>query len=265
MIEAARSKRYDGNATLKTLLILAAVLFFAAKFLPRLGGFLGGASRKPFRQAKWIWSWATGSEEESLAAEREYGRECAREFAAQFSRPRSPAHRDLVEKTGARLAAALQDPRREFRFSAVSSAISNAYALPGGFVFITEPLIDLCAGDPAEIAFFLGHEMGHILRGHAREQATAGVFLNAVTSRLPGTGRMLHELLGKGYARNLELDADREAVRLSRLAGFDPLAGLRAMQRLARISPDAAGLAEYFASHPPFADRIRELEKILRA
>jgi predicted Zn-dependent protease len=72
-------------------------------------------------------------------------------------------------------------------------------------------------------------------------------------------------LLGKGYARQLELDADREAVRLAGLAGFDPHAAVRAMQRLARISPDTAGLAEYFASHPPFADRIRELEKIAGA
>jgi predicted Zn-dependent protease len=221
----------------------------------------------------WMWSWATGSEDESLAAERDYGRECAREFAAQFSGRVSPAYRDLVSATGARLAAAVKDPRREFRFAAVPAAISNAFALPGGFIFITEPLIDLCAGDPAgatsemasEMAFFLAHEMGHILRGHAREQLTAGTFLNAVTSRLPGAGRMLHELLGKGYSRQLELDADREAVRLAGLAGFDPFAGVRAMQRLARISPDTAGLAEYSALHPPFADRIRELEKIVHA
>jgi predicted Zn-dependent protease len=61
------------------------------------------------------------------------------------------------------------------------------------------------------------------------------------------------------------LDADRDAARPAGFARFDPLAVLRAMQRLARVSPDTAGLAEYFASHPPFADRIRELEKIVGA
>ncbi len=237
-------------------------LFFGAKLLPRLGGFLGGASRKPFRQAKWMWSWATGSEDDALQAEREYGRECAREFAAQFSGRVSPGHRDLVAATGARLAAAVKDPRRQFRFAPVPAAISNAFALPGGFVFITGPLIDLCAGDSAELAFFLGHEMGHILRGHAREQLTAATFLKAVTAKLPGAGGLLHQVLNKGYSRQLELDADREAVRLLELAGFDPRAAVRAMQRLARVSPESAGLAEYFSSHPPFADRVNELEKI---
>ena len=73
---------------------------------------------------------------------------------------------------------------------------------------------------------------------------------------------MLHQALNKGYSRQLELDADREGVRLAELAGFDRGGAVRAMRRLAQASPEESGLAEYFASHPPFADRIRELEKI---
>jgi beta-barrel assembly-enhancing protease len=209
-----------------------------------------------------MWSWATGSEDDALLAEREYGRECAREFAAQFSGRVAAAQQELTASVGARLAAAVQDPRRQFRFTAVPAAAANAFALPGGFIFITAPLIDLCRGDREEMAFFLAHEMGHILRGHAREQLTAGAFLNAITARLPGAGGMLHQALNKGYSRQLELDADREGVRLAGLAGFDREGAVRAMRRLAQASPEESGLAEYFASHPPFADRIRELEKI---
>jgi Zn-dependent protease with chaperone function len=238
------------------------LLFFGGKLLPRLGGFLGGASRKPFRQAQWMWSWATGSEDDALLAEREYGRECAREFAAQFPGRAAGTHQELVAAVGARLAAGVGDPRREFRFAVAAAAEANAFALPGGFVFVTAPLIDLCHGDRDEMAFFLGHEMGHVLAGHAREQLTAGAFLNAITARLPGAGGMLHQALNKGYSRQLELEADREAVRLCGLTGFDRDAGIRAMQRLAQVSPEAGGLAKYFASHPPFAERIRELEKI---
>ena len=106
-------------------------MFFAARILPRLGHLLGHQARKPFRQAKWMWSWFAGSEAESLRAEYDYGRECAREFVAQFSGRISITCQELVDAVGAWLADAVRDPRREFRFSVVSSAMINAFALHG--------------------------------------------------------------------------------------------------------------------------------------
>jgi beta-barrel assembly-enhancing protease len=246
---------------LKLLIVIGFVLFFAARLLPRLGHLLGQQARKPFRQAKWMWSWFAGSESDSLQAEHEYGRECAREFAAQFIGKSSSASQELVDAVGVRLADAVRDPRREFRFSVVSSTMFNAFALPGGFVFVTEPLLDLCDGDPDEIAFFLGHEIGHILRGHAKDKLTASTFLNAVGARLPGAGPMLRQILNKGYSRELELEADREGVRLARASGFDPHAAVRALSRLAQISTDSTGVIEYFSSHPPVSERVREIER----
>ena len=232
-----------------------------AKFLPRLGTWLGGQSRKPFRQAKWMWSWLAGTEAEAIQAEYEYGRECARQFAAQFSGKAPREKQEVVAAVGSRLADAVKDRRRQFHFSLVRAAISNAYALPGGFVFITEPLVDLCAQDPDELAFLLGHEMGHVLRGHARSQLTARTFLNAVTARLSGAGLMLRQLLNQGYSRELELEADGEGARLAAAAGFDPRAAARALERLARGASGNAGLMEYFSSHPPIAERVRKLER----
>jgi hypothetical protein len=188
-----------------------------AKFLPRLGTWLGGQSRKPLRQAKWMWSWLAGTEAEAIQAEYEYGRECARQFAAQFSGKAPREKQEVVAAIGSRLADAVKDRRRQFHFSLVRTSLANAYALPGGFVFITEPLLDLCAQDPDELAFLLGHEMGHVIRGHARSQLTARTFLNAVTARLAGAGLMLRQLLNQGYSRELELEADGEG-RSARLA-----------------------------------------------
>jgi predicted Zn-dependent protease len=101
--------------------------------------------------------------------------------------------------------------------------------------------------------------MGHVLRGHAKSQLTARTFLNAVTARLSGAGLMLRQLIDKGYSRELELEADGEGARLAAAAGFDPRAAARALQRLARVSGGHAGLAEYFSSHPPIAERVRKL------
>ena len=243
----------------KLLLIVGLLLFFGAKFLPRLGGWLGGQSRKPFRQAKWMWSWFAGTEAEAIQAEYEYGRECARQFAAQFPGKAPREKQEAVSAVGSRLADAVKDRRREFHFSLVRASVSNAYALPGGFVFITEPLVDLCSQDPDELAFLLGHEMGHVLCGHAKSQLTARTFLNAVTARLSGAGLMLRQLLNQGYSRELELEADREGARLAAAAGFDPRAAARALERLARGAGGNAGLAKYFSSHPPLAERVRKL------
>ena len=246
---------------LRLLLIAAILLFFGANLLPRLGVWLGGRSRKPFRQAKWMWSWLAGTEAEAIQAEYDYGRECAREFAAQFSGKAPREKQEMVAAVGSRLAEAVKDRRREFHFSLVRAGVSNAYALPGGFVFITEPLLDLCAEDRDELAFLLGHEMGHVLRGHARSQLTASTFLNAVTAQLSGAGLMLRQLLNKGYSRELELEADGEGARLAAAAGFDPRAAARALRRLARVSGGNAGLMEYFSSHPAIDERVQKLER----
>ena len=243
------------------LAILLIFLLFGGKLLPRLGSWLGSQSRKPYRQANWMWTSFAGTEEESIKAERDYGRECAREFIKQFPGNVPRSEQELVAAIGTRLADGAKDPPREFCFVLVLSPLANAFALPGGFVFITKSLLDLCEHNRDEIAFFLGHEIGHIVNGHAKEKLTTSTILNAVTARLSGLGRMLREVLGKGYSRSLELEADGEAVRLAAEAGFDSAASIRALQRLARVSPDSAGLAEYFSTHPSLSDRIRALEQ----
>jgi predicted Zn-dependent protease len=245
---------------LRYLIIGALLLFFFSRLLPRVGGLLGSSARKPMRQAKWMWTWATGSEEDALAAELEYGRECAREFAQQFPGSAPPRVAAVLNEIGAALAAAVKEPGRQWSFAAVPAPIANAYALPGGFIFVTGPLLTLVA-DRDELAFVLAHEMAHVVKGHAREQLTTGVFLNAVTARLAGAGQMLREMLGKGYSRDLELEADREGARLAAGAGFDREAGQRALARLSALSPDVPEWAEYLASHPPIAERIQALRK----
>lgn len=248
---------------LRLLIIIALVLLVGATLMPRLGRWLGLRARKPYRQAKWMWTWFAGSEEQALEAEREYGSECAREFASQFTGHVRPAIRECVSLVGERLANTAADRRRTFVFAAVPAAVRNAYALPGGFIFVTDRLVELCEGDHSEVAFLLAHEMSHVILGHAREKLTTGAFLDAVASRLPGAAQMLRDVLSQGYSRELELETDWEAVKLMRSAGFDAQAALRALRRLSETSPSDAGMAGYFASHPPIGERIIELTRRL--
>ena len=153
----------------------------------------------------------------------------------------------------------------EFPFKAVPSALANAFALPGGFVFITASPLDLCKHDCSEIVFFMGHEIGHILCGHARDKPTANTFLNAVMTRILAAVQMLRHMVSKGYTRTLELEDDRDAVRLMSAAGFDGSASIRALMRFTQVSPENSGLTEYFSSHPSLSERVLELEQYLHA
>jgi beta-barrel assembly-enhancing protease len=245
------------------ILIILLYLLFNPKDLPGLGTWLGGQSRKPVRQAKWIWSSFAGTEEEVIRAERDYGKECAGAFATQFPDTVPQEDQTFVESIGAKLVDAVKDPLRKFNFTVIASAQANAFALPGGFLFITRSLLDICERDRDAIAFFLGHEIGHVLRGHARARMTTEVLLGVISSRLSKAGPMIRQVAAKGYSRMQELEADLEAVRIAAAAGFDRNASISAMKRLASVAPDPKGLAEYFSSHPPFAERIRELEKAL--
>jgi predicted Zn-dependent protease len=245
------------------IVILILLLLFGSRLLPKLGEDLGRKARKPYRQARWLWNWAAGTEEDAIRAEREYGLECSREFAGQFPGNTDPGDQEFVDSVGSKLAEAVEDRRIKFRFAAVASSTANAYALPGGFVFITRALLKLTGYDRDAAAFFLGHEIAHITKGHARDRLTASTLLHAVSARLSGTGQLMRELLDKGYSRALEQEADLEAVRLAKAAGFDSRASIRALEKLGSVAKDHSGLAEYFSTHPSFTERIRDLEAVV--
>ena len=241
------------------IILILLFFFYAGKQLPKLGTALGKKARKPYRQAKWMWALFSGTEKESLRAEEEFGQECAREFSKQFDGTASLQDKELVSSIGERLAKMVKGPRRNFHFSIVASSTANAFALPGGFVFMTTRLLDMCDRQQDEIAFFLGHEIAHIACGHAKDRMTADALLTAVAARLAGAGGLLKQVLSKGYSRSMELDADKQGAQLMKAAGFDTQASAQALLRMTEASPDLSGLMEYFLSHPSIKESIRAL------
>lgn len=146
----------------------------------------------------------------------------------------------------------------------------NAFALPGGQVFITEALYrDL--ETEGQLAGVLAHEIGHVLSRHGNKQmARQGMFqgLAGAIGVLAGSqqgaqmGQMISSAIGMKYGREAEIEADDWAVRLTYQAGYDP----RAMEGVMRILEQAGGSGppEFLSTHPKPANRVAYIEDAIK-
>jgi Zn-dependent protease with chaperone function len=134
-------------------------------------------------------------------------------------------------------------------------------------VFVTRPLLEFCAWNREEVAFVLGHEMGHVACRHARDKLLASVVASTISLAHPlprGVAALADAFVWSEYSRDSELEADRFAVRLLRTGGFDANGATRFLERLARRSQagsdsgDGPGL---FATHPPLDERLANIAK----
>lgn len=227
---------------------------------------LGKRAGPAVRQGKWVWRSLTGSEAEARRAERAVGRDLAARVRERLGADDDPRDRGLVEEIGRSLAARLRDRGRTFSFEPLREGGANAFALPGGFVFVTRELLELCQRDRDELAFVLGHEIGHVLGGHALERVAGRSLLAGVVRALPAAGllgglaaRAGLAFLESAHSREQEREADALGIRLSGAAGFDPAGSIRFLGRLDR--PEGPPGAAYLASHPDPGTRIRRIEE----
>ncbi|HEU5452219.1 MAG TPA: M48 family metalloprotease [Terriglobales bacterium] len=153
----------------------------------------------------------------------------------------------------------------------------NAFALPGGPVFIGQGLINLMDSED-ELASVLGHEVEHIDHYHCAER----VQVEARTRRLGAVGELMNlpiEVFEAGYSKDQELESDREGTRLAVLAGYSPTGALRLFETFDRLyeehvrrartpqeeitSVALQTLSGYFRSHPPSAERAQQIRSLM--
>jgi len=220
-----------------------------------------------------MWLSTTGSEAETIAVEYKVGLDLARELRSQLGQSQNPQNAQMLSGIGQRLADCVANKYRRFAFETIQGAEPNAFALPGGFVFVTQSLIELCRRDPNEIAFILGHEMAHILRGHAMNRIVSHSAVRIASRAAPTRGlfsgwlrRVGVQFLESAYSKDMESEADWLGVRLVTSAGYDPKGGVTLFQRLAelRSSDSRINLGSYFSSHPSFDVRIHNINHLLR-
>jgi predicted Zn-dependent protease len=146
----------------------------------------------------------------------------------------------------------------------------NAFALPGGQVFITEALYRALETE-GQLAGVLGHEIGHVLSRHGNKQmAKQGLFqgLAGAIGVLGGSqesaqmGQMIGAAISMKYGREAELESDDWGVRLTYQAGYDP----RAMIGVMKVLDDASGgqaPPEFFSTHPKPANRVEFIQRAI--
>ncbi len=148
----------------------------------------------------------------------------------------------------------------------------NAFALPGGQVFITEALYNKLK-TKGELATTLAHEIGHVAARHsaqqlAKQQLTQGLTGAAVmatydpndpsTRNTAAVAALIGQVVGLKFGRNDELEADKLGVRFASDAGYDPRAMLGVMQTLDHVAKSRT--PEFFSTHPNPGNRITKIE-----
>jgi predicted Zn-dependent protease len=234
----------------------------------KLGRLAGGKVRK----AKWMWSSLTGDETEAIRAEYGVGSDMAAVVRTQSGCDVDPELRTLLDNTCNRLAGVVRNKLHRFDIGVVADDQPTAYALPGGFIFLTRALIDLCERDRDELAFVVAHEMAHVIRRHAINRVLRQTAYAAASMVAPGRGaiapwlrRVGLEWLERGYSREHEFEADALGALLTQAAAFDPRGALRLFARFQQLDrvTGAPGLGTYLSTHPPVADRITRLRNRL--
>ena len=195
-----------------------------------------------------------------------------REFGGDYQE--DPELSAYVTSIGNLLAKTSELPNQKFTFTVLDTPIVNAFALPGGYIYITRGLLAL-ADNEAEVAGVLAHEIGHVTARHSAERygstvaagvaaTVLGVLVGGPVAQAAGGAA---GLALQSYSREQEFEADMLGVRYLSRAGYDPsgmssfLSKLQAHSRLEaelRGKPGEADKFDIMQTHPRTADRIQK-------
>lgn len=223
---------------------------------------------------------ATGRRQLILMSEQEeiaLGRQSDAEIRQQMGVYEDRALQQYVDRIGQRLARQSYRPELPWTFTVVDEAAVNAFALPGGFIYITRGIMPFLR-DEAELAGVLGHEIGHVDGRHSVDQyskqvltqgalAGASIFLPKWQSAL-GAGSIAAQFTFLKFGRDAELEADRLGVNYASGGGWAPRAMEGVLGTLGRL--DAAqgsrrGVPNWALTHPPAEDRVIKIQDAVTA
>jgi predicted Zn-dependent protease len=176
-----------------------------------------------------------------------------------------------------RLLAAADQPNTKFTVTILDTPEVNAFALPGGYVYVTRGILAL-ASDTSELAAVLAHEIAHVTLRHARARTnrvrTSEIVDKVVTGVFGGdleTDQSANRsrLSLAAFSQQQELSADKEGIMIAGKAGYDPHAAARFLGAMSRFATFSAGAQEqgddFLSSHPSTPNRIQKAIETARA
>ncbi len=217
----------------------------------------------------------------SEAQEISLGRSANADVLKQYSVYQNPALQTYVSSVGHALAQSSHRPNLDYRFTVVDSSEINAFALPGGYVYITRGIMAYLNSE-AELAAVLGHEIGHVTARHgvrqqsAAQAANIGISLAAIlvpelnNQAVHDVSNLLGGALLSGYGREHELESDRLGAQYLARAEYDPQAMIRVVGVLKNQELFDAEVAKQegrepsryhgtFATHPDNDTRLQQV------
>jgi len=209
--------------------------------------------------------------------ERALGQEAAAQIDSAVPMIADDAANSYVTNLGTALATASDDRNRDWRFRIVNAEVLNAFALPGGFVYVNRGLIER-ATSSSELAGVLGHEIGHVLLRHSAERIEKQQKTNVGVSVVCGltnicsseAARVAIDVGGAAlfarFSRRDEREADSAAVGIVSRAGYDPQGIATMFAKLLETRDQRPDMVEgWFASHPMEEDRIAAVVRVIRS
>lgn len=204
----------------------------------------------------------------SEAQEIRMGQQAAQEVSQQLGLVDNEALQQYVQRVGAQLASKSERPNLPWTFRVVDDPTPNAFALPGGFIFMTRGMMDLMDSE-AELAAVLGHEIGHVTAKHSVTQISRGqlaqlglgvgsILFPSAAQAVGGLAQSGMQLLFLSYGRDAERQADELGFQYALREGFDVREMDDIFATLMRIG-EVSGRSEiptWLASHPAEPERI---------
>ena len=212
-------------------------------------------------------NWNFTSLEEEIAL----GRDLAAEVERQVKLVDDPIIGEYVNRVGQNIVRN-SDAQVPFNFKVIEDDSINAFALPGGFIFINTGIL-LAADEEAELAGVLAHEIGHVTARHGTENSTKSQIINLASIPLIFLGGVvgygIRSAAGfaipmqfMSFSRGAEEEADYLGVQYSYKTGYDPGAAVTFFEKVqARETAKPGSMSSLFASHPPTASRIEKTQK----
>lgn len=209
------------------------------------------------------------------------GAEAVKEIEQQITLTNDPTLNKYINDIGNRLVAAIPNPPFKFQFKVVNDPEINAFAVPGGFIYMNSGIVKN-ADNEGQVAAVMGHEIGHVMLRHSANQMSKAMLAQGLLMGAQVFGQMKGgwaglagqlgaplgaQLVMMKFSRDHEKDADAYGARLMASAGWNPIEAARFFEKLEALTKgkNAGGVAGWMSSHPPPDNRAKLLEEEILA